>query len=167
MVSDKASPALPPTTSKGLRIMGKTPRFQRFLIVTAAALPAACAMPPPPNPFLGAWATSEHNSITFRDSTLVVSPNGATQTIEMNPQECAGRFRFDYGRKSRDALTALVPRQPELRAKLDTLLRQPDYPVAELGCDKGDNTYVLLDDRDLLAIYRDGDVAAVEQLSRL
>ena len=123
-------------------------------------------MMPAPNPFLGAWATPERNQITFRDSTLVVSPTGEPQT-EMSPQSCAGKFRFGYGRKSRDALTALVPQQPDLRARLGALLQQPEYPVAELGCDQGDNTYVLLDDRDLVAIYRDGNVAAVERLSRL
>lgn len=145
--------------------MRNIPHLWRSVALGAALLPAAC-MTPPPNPFLGAWTTSERNAITFRDSTLVVSPTGEPQT-EMSPQSCAGRFRFGYSRKSRDALTALVTQQPDLRAKLGTLLQQPEYPVAELGCDQGDNTYVLLDDRDLVAIYRDGNVAAVEQLSRL
>jgi hypothetical protein len=43
---------------------------------------------------------------------------------------------------------------------------QPEYPVAELRCDQGDNTYVLLDDRGLVAIYRDQGIAGIEQLSR-
>ena len=44
---------------------------------------------------------------------------------------------------------------------------QPDYAVAELACGEGNSTYVLLDDRDLVAIYRDRDVAGIERLSRL
>ena len=118
-------------------------------------------------PVSGAWATPERNAITFRDATVVVTPTSGEAPTEMSPQACAGRFHFGYSRKSRDSLTGLIARQPDLRAKLDSLLRQPEYPVAELGCDQGDNTYVLLDDRDVVAIYRDGDIAAVERLSRL
>jgi hypothetical protein len=167
MVSDNASPALLQTRSTMLRPMRKTPRLWRSLLVIAAALPASCAMPPPANPFLGAWATSERNAITFRDATVIVQPTSGEPPTEMSPQACAGRFRFGYSRKSRDALTGLIARQPDLQAKLGSLLQQPNYPVAELGCDQGDNTYVLLDDRDVVAIYRDGDIAAVERLSRL
>jgi hypothetical protein len=149
------------------RLMFGAPRLWRTIAVAAVLLPAACAAPPPANPFLGAWATSERNAITFRDSTVVVNPSGALRPIEMNPQECSGNFRFGYTRKSREALTALAPQQPDLQAKLGSLLQQPEYPVAELGCDQGENTYVLLDDRDLVAIYRDAGIASVEQLSRL
>lgn len=140
--------------------------FWRSLLVIAAVLPGACAMPPA-NPFLGAWATPERNAITFRDATVIVTPTGGEAPTEMSAQACAGRFHFGYSRKSRDQLAALIERQPDLRAQLDSLLRQPEYPVAELGCDQGSNTYVLLDDRDLVAIYRDGDIAAVERLSRI
>ena len=74
MVSDNASPALLHPVllharSKMLRPMRNTPRLWRSLLVIAAALlPASCAMPPA-NPFLGAWATSERNAITFRDAS--------------------------------------------------------------------------------------------------
>jgi len=149
------------------RLMHTVPRLWRIIAAAAVLLPAACAAPPPANPFLGAWATPERNQITFRDSTVVVNPSGATRPIEMNQQECSGNFRFGYTRKSREALAALAPQQPDLQAKLGGLLQKPEYPVAELGCDQGDNTYVLLDDRDLVAIYRDAGIASVEQLSRL
>jgi hypothetical protein len=146
------------------------PRFGRLLAITlAAVLPAACANPPPPssaNPFLGAWATPERSQITFRDNTIVMSPPNQTPTA-LDPAACAGRFRFGYTRKSREAIAAAIARQPDLRTKLSGLLTQSEYPVAELGCDRGENTYVLLNDRDLIAIYRDGDVAGLERLSRL
>ena len=61
---------------------------------------------------------------------------------------------------------ALVPRQPELRQKLSDLLIEPSYPVVELDCDRGDHTYILLDDRQLVAIYRDGDIGAMDRLAR-
>jgi len=149
------------------RLMRNDPRVWPGIMIAAALLPAACAAPPPANPFLGAWATPERNEITFRDATIVVNPSGAVRPIEMNPQECAGRFRFGYSRKSREALAALMPQQPDLQAKLGSLLQKAEYPVAELGCDQGSNIYVLLDERDLVAIYRDGDIASVERLSRL
>jgi hypothetical protein len=46
------------------------------------------------------------------------------------------------------------------------LLVAPTYPVASLRCDRGDHTYVLLNDRELVAIYRDGDIGVVERLAR-
>jgi hypothetical protein len=75
-------------------------------------------------------------------------------------------FRFTYSTKSREDLTNLVPRQPELRQKLSETLVNQSYPVAELECDRGDQTYVLLNDGQLLAIYRDGDIGAIERLAR-
>jgi len=137
-------------------------------LVFAAALPAACAAPqaPPPNPFLGAWATPDRDRIAFRADTVVLHPPNGPAT-PMGPQTCAGKFRFGYGRKSRQELTALAARQSDVSGKLAGLLSQPAYPVAELGCDQGSNTYVLIDDHDLVAIYRDGDIASIERLSRL
>ena len=131
-----------------------------------AALPIGCVAPPPANPFAGAWATSERQQIAFRDTTIVVSPPDAQPTA-MGAESCAGAFRFGYGRQSRETLIGLAPRQPDLRGKLASLLVQPDYPVAELACGEGASTYVLLGERDLVAIYRDRDIAGVERLSRL
>jgi hypothetical protein len=138
------------------------------LLALAAALPVACTVPeaPPANPFAGAWATEERQQIAFRDDTIMVTPPDAAPT-PMGADSCAGAFRFGYGRKSREALLGLTPQQPDLRNRLADLLVNPDYPVAELACGAGDSTYVLLDERDLVAIYRDRDIAAVERLSRL
>ena len=66
----------------------------------------------------------------------------------------------------RQALTDLIARQPDLRKKLSELLVEPSYPVARLDCDRGDQTYVLLNDRQLVAIYRDGDIGAIDRLAR-
>lgn len=132
----------------------------------AALLPAACVgTAPPEGPFAGAWSNAERHQIVFRDNTVVQQPAGGPPTA-LGPSTCEGRFQFAYTRRSRDALIALAPRQPDLRSRLAQLLVQPDYPVAELGCGDGGTTYVLVDDRDLVAIHRDADVAGVEQLSR-
>ena len=136
------------------------------VLAFAAALPIGCAVPEPPNPFAGAWTTPERQQIAFRDNTIVVNPPDAQPTA-MGAESCAGAFRFGYGRKSREALIGLAPKQPDLRGKLASLLVRPDYPVAELACGEGGSTYVLLDERDLVAIYRDRDIAGVERLSRL
>ena len=79
---------------------------------------------------------------------------------------CEGRFHFDYNRKSRDALLALTPQQPELRLRLAAQLAGPEYSVAELTCGDGGTTYVLLGNRDLLAIHHDRGIANIERLSR-
>jgi hypothetical protein len=137
------------------------------VLALAAALPIGCAAPEPPaNPFAGAWTTAERHQIAFRDDTIVVNPPNA-QPAAMGADSCAGAFRFGYGRKTREALMALAPRQPDLSGRLASLLVQPDYPVAELACGEGYNTYVLIGERDLVAIYRDRDIAGIERLSRL
>jgi hypothetical protein len=135
----------------------------------AAALPLACATPRRPpqaeNPFLGTWVTAERTSITFRPDTIIQNPpGGPPQAFGMDT--CGGLFHFRYATESRAALTALLLRQPGLRDALSTLLLQPRYPVAELACDQGDQTYVLLSDKELVAIYRDGDIGGIERLAR-
>ncbi len=131
-----------------------------------ASAPLGCVAPAPPaNPFLGAWATADNNAVTIREDTIVqTEPDG--RSVALDSKACRGVFRFNYGTKSRQSLTDLVPRQPELRKKLSEMLAQPSYPVAQLDCDQGDQTYVLLDDRQLVAIYRDGDIGAIERLAR-
>jgi hypothetical protein len=140
------------------------PRFA--LLALVASLPIGCAAPPPANPFAGAWTTAERHQIAFRDDTVVVNPPDA-QPTPMGAESCAGSFRFAYGRKSREALIGLAPHQPDLTGRLAGLLVQPDYAVAELACGEGGTTYVLLDERDLVAIHRDRDIAGFERLSRL
>lgn len=139
----------------------------RLVWLAAAALPAACATPgPPPNPFVGGWATAEHQEIAFQGDTVVLHPPGEAPS-PMSAQSCSGAFRFDYGRKSREALLGLTPSQPDLKRRLERLLVRADYPVAELTCGEGASTYVLLDDRDLLAIHRDAGIAGIETMTRL
>jgi hypothetical protein len=139
----------------------------RFLMLTfMAALTACAAVEPPANPFGGSWTTAERQQIAFQGTTILVNPPGA-QATAMGAESCDGAFRFGYGRKSREALIGLVPHQPDVRGRLSSLLVLADYPVAELACGEGATTYVLLDERDLVAIYRDRDIAGIERLSRL
>jgi hypothetical protein len=141
------------------------PRCRDIALILLAALPAGCAVPEPQSPFAGAWNGAERHQISFRDNTVVQQPAGGPATA-LGPETCAGRFRFNYARRNREALIALAPEQPDLRSRLTLMLVRPDYPVAELGCGEGGTTYVLVDDRNLIAIHRDADVAGIEQLSR-
>jgi len=142
--------------------------FARFVaMLTLAAGPLACATPPPSpaNPFVGTWSTANNDSVTIRQDTVVqTEPDGRATALDA--KTCRGVFRFGYTTKSRQALTDLIPRQPDLRKKLSELLVAASYPVAVLDCDRGDQTYVLLNDRQLVAIYRDGDIGAIERLAR-
>jgi hypothetical protein len=128
----------------------------------------ACAVQPAArveNPLLGNWVTAENAGITIApDSIVQHQPDGESTLLDKTT--CPGMFRFTYSTKSREDLTNLVPRQPELRQKLSEALVNQGYPVAELECDRGDQTYVLLNDGQLLAIYRDGDIGAIERLAR-
>jgi len=143
-------------------------KFGRFVtVLILATAPLACATPPPSpaNPFIGTWSTANNDSVTIRQDTVVQSESDG-RTTALDAKACRGVFRFGYATKSRQALTDLIPRQPELRRKLSDLLVEASYLVAELDCDRGDQTYVLLNDRQLLAIYRDGDIGAIEHLAR-
>jgi len=137
-------------------------------IVAMAALPLACSVPHQPqaeNPFIGTWVTADNAGITIRPETVVQhQPDGESTALDKST--CHGVFRFSYGTKTRQALTALVMRQPELRQRLSDLLVESSYPVAELDCDRGDQTYVLLNAHQLVAIYRDGDIGAIDRLAR-
>ncbi|MBO0738835.1 MAG: hypothetical protein J2P48_20080 [Alphaproteobacteria bacterium] len=136
-------------------------------LTAAGAILLGCASSPPrsDNPFIGRWATAEDASITIRPDTIVQhQPDG--QSTVLNQSVCRGSFRFSYGTKSRQTLAELISRQPGLRQKLSDLLVEPSYPVAELDCDRGDQTYVLLDDHQLVAIYRDGGIGAIDRLAR-
>jgi hypothetical protein len=117
------------------------------------------------DPFVGNWVTAENASITIRPDTIVQhQPDGESATLDQTA--CHGMFRFARGTKSRQDLAGLVPRQPDLRQKISDILVAQSYPVAEVNCDRGDQTYVLLNDRQVLAIYRDGDIGAIERLAR-
>jgi len=132
-----------------------------------AALPMACTAlaPPPANPFDGPWSTSERKQISFRPETVVLNPPGQPPT-PLSAETCSGKFRFAYSRQSRDALLALAGRQADLRRRLTDLLVQPEYPVAQMTCGEGGTTYVMLGDKELVAIHHDLDIAGVERWSR-
>ena len=144
-------------------------RILRFsTVIICSALVLACTVSPAPrveDPFVGNWVTAENAGITIRPDTIVQHQSDGESTT-LNESACRGTFRFAHGTKSRQDLTGLVPRQPDLRQKISDILVEQSYPVAELNCDRGDQTYVLLNDRQLLAIYRDGDVGAIERLAR-
>jgi hypothetical protein len=147
---------------------GYRKRIERVVaLIIVAGFPVACAVPEPPprNQFVGTWATADNETVTIRQDTIVqTQPDGQSTALDKNT--CRGLFRFVYDTQSRQALTELIPRQPDLRKKLSDLLVEPSYPVARLDCDRGDQTYVLLNDRQLVAIYRDGDIGAIDRLAR-
>ena len=165
IVVGRGMPLLPRgTTVRTLPLFRNAPQIAVLALV--ALLPVACVSPEPPQgPFAGAWSNAERNQVVFRDNTVVQQPTGGPPTA-LSAATCEGKFRFGYARRSRDALIALAPRQPDLRGRLAQMLVRPDYQVAELDCGDGGTTYVLLGDRDLVAIHHDADVAGVEQLSR-
>ena len=148
---------------------GYRKRIERVVVLLIlAGSPLACAVPEPVqprNPFVGTWATTDNDRVTIRQDTIVqIQPDGQSTALDQNT--CRGLFRFGYDTQSRQALTDLIPRQPDLRKRLADLLVEPSYPVARLDCDRGDQTYVLLNDRQLVAIYRDGDIGAIDRLVR-
>jgi hypothetical protein len=141
-------------------------RLMRAIAVALiGVLPISCVTQPR-NPFLGTWTTPDNDRISFRGDTIVVAPKSGPSTV-MSKAACPQDFRFGYSTMSREALASLIPHQADLRRKLSALLVRPDYPVAEMNCDQGFNAYVLLGDRDLVAIYRDGDIAGLDRFARL
>ncbi|MBV8778310.1 MAG: hypothetical protein JO258_14030 [Alphaproteobacteria bacterium] len=148
-----------------------TPKIKagaRWLAVVAALLPGACFFPAeePASPLLGTWASSGNNRVTFTANAVVVTPEKGPQTT-MSAAECNGRYKLVYGRMQSAALEQSFPSQKDLQAKLKQLLVQPEYPVADVTCDEGGTTYVQLNDRQVLAVYRDAGVGGTENLTRL
>ncbi|MGH7031222.1 MAG: hypothetical protein ACREEZ_12430 [Stellaceae bacterium] len=142
--------------------------FARAVLLLLLAAPAACAIAPSrqtQNRFLGTWADPDNDTITIRQDTVVQNQR-AGPSIALDSTACDGAFSFAYATWSRQALTGLLPRQPGLGKDLSDLLVAPTYPVAVLHCGHGDQTYVLVNDQRLVAIYRDGDIGAIERLAR-
>ena len=55
----------------------------------------ASAPEPPPNPFVGTWATADNDVVTIRQDTIVqTEPDGKNVTLDK--QLCRGVFRFGY-----------------------------------------------------------------------
>ena len=153
-----------------IRSNRSTHPLARLLAAAALALlPAACAFfepEPPGSPLLGTWTTADHDRITFRPETIVLAPEKGNPTT-LSLAECNGVFRLGYGRMEAAPLINLFPSQPDLAAKLKAALVNPMYPAADMTCDKGGTTYLLVGDRDLIAIYRDGGVGGMQRLTRL
>jgi hypothetical protein len=143
-------------------------RLARSVLILFALAPAACAdfrFGFAPNGFIGAWTTEDQGRVSFTEDTVVLtSPNG--QPAPISAAECNGGFFFHYGRMTRESIAGIAAAQPDVDKKLSDMLVNPVYPVAELGCDRGTSTYVMLDDRDIVAIYRDRDVVGLDRMSR-
>ena len=142
--------------------------FVRYCGLLGTVLAGACAFPGdrPPSPLIGNWSTQEHNQVTFRDDTVVITPDKG-KPMTMGPGECNGLYKLQYGRMMTASLQQSFPSQPDLQSKLKQLLNQPEYPVADVTCDHGGTTYMMLDDRRMIAVYRDSGVGGVEAYSRL
>jgi len=140
----------------------------RFLAAFGVLLPTACAFlePPSANPLIGSWATADRNRVTFSDNAVVVTPYRGSATT-MGPADCNNRYKLVYGRMMTASLEQSFPSQPDLQSKLKQLLVQPDYPVVDVTCDQGGTTYLMLDDRRMIAVYRDSGVGGLETYSRL
>jgi hypothetical protein len=140
------------------------------LAMLAALLPAACAFfpsqAPPASPLIGTWTTADHNQVTFRPDAVVVLPDKGQPTT-IGKADCNGVYKLAYGRMATAPLQRAFASQADLQSKLKQLLLKPEYPVADVTCDQGGTTYVLLDDRQMLAIYRDAGVGGLEHLTRL
>lgn len=141
----------------------------RLVAILSGLLPAACAWFPgmqPANPLIGTWSTPDHNQVTFQPDAVVVTPDKG-QPATMSQADCNGVYKLVYGRMGTVPLEQAFATQADLQGKLRQLLLQPDYPVADVTCDRGGTTYLLLDDRQMIAIYRDAGVGGIEHLSRL
>jgi hypothetical protein len=139
----------------------------RFLAILAPLL-LTCCVPgaPATSPLVGNWATQDHNQVTLRDDAVVITPDkGKSETL--GPRDCNGVYKLQYGRMITASLQQSFPTQPDLQSKLKQLLTSPEYPVADVTCDRGGTTYLMLDDRRMIAVYRDSGVGGLETYSRL
>jgi len=140
-----------------------------YLATVAALLLTSCGLLPgeqSSNPLIGTWATPDRNQVTFRGNDVVLTPDKGAATT-MGPGDCNGVYKLQYGRMMTGSLEQSFPSQPDLQSKLKQLLTKPEYPVADVTCDRGGTTYLMLDERRMIAVYRDAGVGGVESYSRL
>jgi hypothetical protein len=138
-------------------------------LLLLALVPAGCAFIEPPlptTPLLGTWSNADHDRVTFQATAVVVTPSNGQPTT-MGPADCNGRFRLVYGRMATAPFATMFPGQADLETRLKQALVQSEYPVADVTCDQGGTTYFMLDDHQLLAIYRDAGIGGLEHLTRL
>jgi len=142
-------------------------RVYRLVVTLLALAPTGCALleGAPANPLIGTWTTTDRNKVTFERDAVVVTPDKGKPTT-MGKSECNGVYTLAYGSMQTAPLKQLFPSQTDLKAQLNQLLVKPEYPVAELTCDRGGTTYLMLDNGQLLAIYRDGGVGGIERMTR-
>jgi len=151
----------------GGQISGIGKRLATLLLM--AGFLSACELLPwttPANPIIGTWSNTDNDRVTFSTDSVVITPNNGKATA-MTPADCNGVFKIAYGRMQTAPFATLFPKQRDLEDRLKGLLVQPEYPVADVTCDKGGTTYLMLGDRDLLAIYRDAGLGGLERLHRL
>ena len=115
-----------------VRSSGDAMRFLRFSTVITCSRAGArlyrLATARVADPFVGDWVTAENASITIRpDTTFGIN---LTASTTLDTTACRGMFRFGRGTKSRQDLTSLVPRQPDLRQKISDILVEQSYPIA-------------------------------------
>ena len=140
----------------------------RLFAVLAALLPTGCLFPGevPASPLIGTWGGADNDRVTFTANAVIVTSDKGQPTT-MSAAQCNGIYKLIYGRMQSVPLRQAFSSQADLQAKLRQILVQPEYPVADVTCDQGGTTYVLLDDRQMLAVYRDAGVGGLERLNRL
>jgi hypothetical protein len=150
-------------------ILAKIKVQARLLAVVAGLSPAGCAFFPgeqPTSPLFGTWTTPDRNKVTFRPDAVVLTPEKGPQTT-ISKAECNGVYRLAYGRMQTAPLKQAFATQADLENKLRAILVQPEYAVADVTCDRGGTTYLLLGDREVVAIYRDDGIGGIEHYTRL
>lgn len=138
------------------------------LVVLGVLLCTSCSFLAfqPGSPLFGNWEDPDRNKVTFTPNAIVLTPvNGEATT--MGPAACNGRYQLVYGRMMTADLQRSFPSQPDLQSTLQRLLTKPEYPVADVTCDQGGTTYLMLDANNVLAVYRDSGVGGTERLSRI
>ncbi|MFZ2004477.1 MAG: hypothetical protein WAV02_05290 [Stellaceae bacterium] len=144
--------------------------LRRFAVL-GALLCTSCGFLPfqnqtPASPLIGSWEDPDRNKVTFSPDTVVLTPDSGEATT-MGPAACSGRYKLVYGRMATADLQKSFPSQPDMQSKLKRLLTKPEYPVADVTCDQGGTTYLMLDSGNVLAVYRDAGVGGTESLSRI
>lgn len=139
----------------------------RRLAVLGVLLCSSCSLPSQPaSPLFGNWQDPDRNKVTFTPDAVVLTPVSGEATT-MGPAACNGRYKLLYGRMMTADLQNSFLSQPDLQTTLRRLLTKPDYPVADVTCDQGGTTYLMLDGNNVLAVYRDSGVGGTERLSRI
>ena len=119
--------------------------------------------------FVGSWSTAERQarSRSATDTVVFNLPDRRPDSRSRSARKPARQVPFSLGRRAATSLDRRSPRRRPIsrqlvgRCSVAPVIRSPSWAAITAR-----STYVMLDDHELVAIYRDRDIVGLDRLTR-